>query len=128
MCSRAISAIRTAMKGCDAVLHLAALIAIPYSYHSPVIPTIIAQIAAGQRTIKLGSIHPTRDFNYVADTVGGFIAALDRRHDPGHRARVRETTCGRRYSRLASTVGFDPSGNLRLVFSIAQSMRSVRRR
>ena len=27
--------IRRAMKGCDAVLHLAALIAIPFSYHSP---------------------------------------------------------------------------------------------
>jgi len=27
--------VRTAMAGCDAVLHLAALIAIPYSYHSP---------------------------------------------------------------------------------------------
>src|SRR6476646_4005773 len=27
--------VRTAMKGCDAVLHLAALIAIPFSYHSP---------------------------------------------------------------------------------------------
>lgn len=27
--------VKTAMKGCDAVLHLAALIAIPYSYHSP---------------------------------------------------------------------------------------------
>lgn len=27
--------VRTAMKDCDAVLHLAALIAIPYSYHSP---------------------------------------------------------------------------------------------
>lgn len=27
--------VREAMKGCDAVLHLAALIAIPYSYHSP---------------------------------------------------------------------------------------------
>lgn len=165
------SGVRTAMKGCDAVLHLAALIAIPYSYHSPdtyvetnirgtlnvlqaardlgvehlvhtstsevygtaqfvpitedhrlqgqspysatkigadqlalsfersfgtpvtvvrpfntygprqsaraVIPTIITQIAAGARKIKLGSIRPTRDFNYVADTVGGFLAALD---------------------------------------------------
>jgi dTDP-glucose 4,6-dehydratase len=163
--------VRTAMKGCDAVFHLAALIAIPYSYHSPdtyvetnirgtlnvlqaardwdiahvlhtstsevygtaqfvpiteehrlqgqspysaskigadqlalsfersfgtpvtvirpfntygprqsaraVIPTIITQIAAGQQTVKLGSIHPTRDFNFVADTVGGFLAALD---------------------------------------------------
>lgn len=27
--------VQTAMKGCDAVVHLAALIAIPYSYHSP---------------------------------------------------------------------------------------------
>ncbi len=162
--------VRTAMKNCDAVLHLAALIAIPYSYHSPdtyvdtnvkgtlnivqaardlgiskvihtstsevygtakfvpiteehplqgqspysaskigadqiamsfyasfatpvaivrpfntygprqsaraVIPTIITQIASGQRKIKLGAVSPTRDFNYVADTVNGFIAAL----------------------------------------------------
>lgn len=163
--------VREAMKGCDAVLHLAALIAIPYSYHSPdtyvdtnikgtlnvlqaarelgvrrvihtstsevygtarfvpiteehplqgqspysatkiaadqlaysffasfslpvviarpfntygprqsaraVIPTIITQIANGQRQIKLGAISPTRDFNYVQDTVTGFIAALN---------------------------------------------------
>lgn len=162
--------VRTAMKQCDAALHLAALIAIPYSYHSPdtyidtnvkgtlnvvqaardlgvsrvihtstsevygtaryvpinedhplqgqspysaskigadqiamsfhasfatpvtilrpfntygprqsaraVIPTIITQIAAGSRRIKLGAVHPTRDFNYVADTVAGFVAAL----------------------------------------------------
>ena len=163
--------VRRAMQGCDAVLHLAALIAIPYSYHSPdtyvdtnikgtlnivqaareleikkvvhtstsevygtamfvpitelhplqgqspysaskigadqiamsfytsfgtpvttvrpfntygprqsaraVIPTIIIQIANGKRQIKLGAVHPTRDFNYVADTVAGFMAALD---------------------------------------------------
>jgi NAD dependent epimerase/dehydratase len=163
--------IRVAMQGCDVVLHLAALIAIPYSYHSPdtyidtnvkgtlnvlqaardlgeikvihtstsevygsarivpineehplqgqspysaskigadqlsysfyasfglpvtivrpfntygprqsaraVIPTIIAQIANGMRRIKLGSIHPTRDFNFVQDTVAGFIKAAN---------------------------------------------------
>jgi NAD dependent epimerase/dehydratase len=163
--------VRAAMEGCEAVLHLAALIAIPYSYHSPdtyvdtnikgtlnvlqaarelklrrvihtstsevygtarfvpitedhplqaqspyaatktaadqlalsfhasfglpvvvarpfntygprqsaraVIPTIITQIASGERTIKLGAVAPTRDFSYVADTVGGFIAALE---------------------------------------------------
>ena len=163
--------VREAMRGCDAVLHLAALIAIPYSYHSPdtyvdtnikgtlnvlqaardlgvkrvihtstsevygtarfvpiteehplqgqspysatkiaadqlaysfyasfdlpvvilrpfntygprqsaraVIPTIITQIANGQRQIKLGAVSPTRDFNYVQDTVAGFIAALN---------------------------------------------------
>lgn len=163
--------VKTAMQGCDAVLHLAALIGIPYSYHSPdsyidtnvkgtlnivqaareqgvskvvhtstsevygsaqyvpineehrlqgqspysaskigadhialsfhasfgtpvvvirpfntygprqsaraVIPTIISQIADGSRRIKLGSLHPTRDFSYVSDTVNGFIAALE---------------------------------------------------
>ncbi|EMJ92104.1 NAD-dependent 4,6-dehydratase LegB [Leptospira alstonii] len=163
--------IRAAMKGCDEVLHLAALIAIPYSYHSPdtyidtnikgtlnilqaakelnvsrlvvtstsevygtarfvpitedhplqgqspysaskigadqlaisfyqsfktpvtiirpfntygprqsaraIIPTIITQIAKGMKKIKLGSIHPTRDFNYVTDTVRGFIKVLE---------------------------------------------------
>jgi NAD dependent epimerase/dehydratase len=163
--------VRAAMKDCDAVLHLAALIAIPYSYHSPdtyvdtnikgtlnvvqaardlgvgkvihtstsevygtakfvpiteehplqgqspysaskigadqiamsfytsfgtpvmiarpfntygprqsaraVIPTIIVQIANGVRKIKLGAVHPTRDFNYVADTVNAFVAALN---------------------------------------------------
>lgn len=163
--------VRAAMQGCDVVLHLAALIAIPYSYHSPdtyvetnikgtlnivqaardlgvskvvhtstsevygtacfvpiteehplqgqspysaskigadqiamsfyssfntpvtilrpfntygprqsaraVIPTIISQLASGKRNIKLGSVHPTRDFNYVADTVNGFIAAAE---------------------------------------------------
>ena len=164
--------VRQAVEGCNAILHLAALIAIPYSYHSPdtyvdtnikgtlnivqaardlgvqkivhtstsevygtaqyvpineshplqgqspysaskigadqiamsfytsfstpvaiirpfntygprqsaraVIPTIITQIAEGYRTIKLGSINPTRDFNYVADTVQGFLAMLDK--------------------------------------------------
>ncbi len=163
--------VKEAMKSCDAVLHLAALIAIPYSYHSPdtyvdtnvkgtlnvlqaardlgikrvvhtstsevygtarfvpiteehplqgqspysatkiaadqlaysfyasfglpvviarpfntygprqsaraVIPTIITQIANGKRRIKLGAVSPTRDFNYVRDTVAGLMAVLD---------------------------------------------------
>ena len=163
--------VRKAMEGCDTVLHLAALIAIPYSYYSPdtyvdtnikgtlnvvqaardlklvkivhtstsevygtakfvpmtedhplhgqspysaskigadqiamsfynsfgtpvsilrpfntygprqstraVIPTVITQIANNQRIIKLGALQPTRDFNYVEDTVSGFVAALE---------------------------------------------------
>ena len=162
--------VKEAMKGCKSVLHLAALIGIPYSYHSPgtyvdtnikgtlnilqaarelgvkrvvhtstsevygtarfvpitedhppqgqspysatkigadqlalsfhssfglpitilrpfntygprqsaraVIPTIITQILKGKKEISLGSIHPTRDLNYVEDTVDGFIKAL----------------------------------------------------
>jgi dTDP-glucose 4,6-dehydratase len=163
--------VRAAMSGCDRVLHLAALIAIPYSYHSPdtyvetnvkgtlnvvqaarelgvskvvhtstsevygtarfvpitedhplqgqspysaskigadqialsfyssfetpvtvlrpfntygprqsaraVIPTIISQIASGKEEIKLGALHPTRDFSFVEDTARGFIAAMN---------------------------------------------------
>lgn len=159
--------VRTAVKGVDIIFHLAALIAIPYSYHSPdsyvdtnikgtlnvlqaakdfdiervlvtstsevygtalyvpidekhpkqgqspysatkisadfisesfyrsfnvpvtivrpfntfgprqsaraVIPTIITQLLAGKKEIKLGALHPTRDLLYVKDTVNGFI-------------------------------------------------------
>ncbi|MEN6349903.1 MAG: NAD-dependent 4,6-dehydratase LegB [Syntrophomonas sp.] len=52
----------------------------PFNTYGPrqsaraVIPTIITQIASGQRIIRLGAIQPTRDFNYVLDTVQGFIA------------------------------------------------------
>lgn len=42
-----------------------------------VIPTIIGQLAAGNTTIKLGAISPTRDFNYVKDTVNGFISVMN---------------------------------------------------
>ena len=38
-----------------------------------VIPTIITQLLAGKEKIHLGSFTPTRDFNYVNDTVNGFI-------------------------------------------------------
>jgi len=163
--------VRQAMKGCDVVFHLAALIGIPYSYHSPdtyvdtnikgtlnvvqaarelsvskvlhtstsevygtarfvpiteehplqgqspysaskigadqiamsfyhafstpvsivrpfntygprqsaraVIPTVITQIASGKKKIKLGALHPTRDFSYIKDTVSGFMAIAE---------------------------------------------------
>lgn len=39
-----------------------------------VIPTVITQALAGMKTINLGSLAPTRDFNYVRDTCDGFIA------------------------------------------------------
>lgn len=40
-----------------------------------VIPTVIAQCLAGKPAIRLGSLHPTRDMNYVGNTVEGFLAA-----------------------------------------------------
>jgi nucleoside-diphosphate-sugar epimerase len=42
-----------------------------------VIPTVITQIAAGMDRIKLGALHPTRDFTFVADMVRGFHAAAE---------------------------------------------------
>jgi NAD dependent epimerase/dehydratase len=54
-------------------------IARPFNTYGPrqsaraVIPTIITQIATGKNSIRLGSLHPTRDFNYVEDTCRGFI-------------------------------------------------------
>jgi dTDP-glucose 4,6-dehydratase len=41
-----------------------------------VIPTIISQLLIGN-TVRLGSVHPTRDLNYVANTVGGFITCAE---------------------------------------------------
>lgn len=52
----------------------------PFNTYGPrqsaraVIPTIITQIAAGQRQIQLGALSPTRDFNFVADTCSAFMA------------------------------------------------------
>jgi len=57
-------------------------IARPFNTYGPrqsaraVIPTIITQLANGIEEIKLGSLTPTRDFNYVQDTVNGMIAML----------------------------------------------------
>lgn len=173
---------KQAMKGCDVVFHLAALIAIPYSYHSPdtyvdtnvrgtlnvvqsarefgiskvihtstsevygtakfvpiteehplqgqspysaskigadkiamsfyyvfetpvaiirpfntygprqsaraVIPTIITQVANGKQKIKLGSLHPTRDFSYIEDTVRGFIAVAESNQSVGEEINI----------------------------------------
>jgi NAD dependent epimerase/dehydratase len=55
----------------------------PFNTYGPrqsaraVIPTIILQIANGCKSLKLGALHPTRDFNYIEDTVSGFIAVAE---------------------------------------------------
>lgn len=59
---------------------LPVVIARPFNTYGPrqsaraIIPTIITQIAAGHREIKVGDLTPTRDFNFVTDTATGFIA------------------------------------------------------
>lgn len=60
--------------------HLPVTIVRPFNTYGPrqsaraVIPTIITQLLAGETEIQLGSLSPTRDFNYVKDTVAGFLA------------------------------------------------------
>lgn len=55
----------------------------PFNTYGPrqsaraVIPTIITQLLSGERELHLGSLTPTRDFNYVKDTVDGFIALAE---------------------------------------------------
>lgn len=55
----------------------------PFNTYGPrqsaraVIPTIISQLLSGMEEIKLGSLTPTRDFNYVKDTAAGFIAIAE---------------------------------------------------
>lgn len=54
----------------------------PFNTYGPrqsaraIIPTIITQLLSGKEEIELGSLTPTRDFNYVKDTVRGFLAIL----------------------------------------------------
>ncbi|MDB5807745.1 MAG: NAD-dependent dehydratase [Betaproteobacteria bacterium] len=76
--------------GADAIAYsffsafgLPVTIARPFNTYGPrqsaraVIPTVITQIAAGAQSIRLGSLHPTRDFNYVEDTCRGFVALAE---------------------------------------------------
>lgn len=55
----------------------------PFNTYGPrqsaraVIPTVITQLLVGKREIKLGSLTPTRDFNYVKDTADGFISIYE---------------------------------------------------
>ena len=62
---------------------LAVAVVRPFNTYGPrqstraVIPTILAQLHAGATELRLGATSPTRDFNYVEDTVRGFLAVAD---------------------------------------------------
>jgi NAD dependent epimerase/dehydratase len=66
----------------------------PFNTYGPrqsaraVIPTIITQLLAGAEEINLGSLHPTRDFNYVKDTVAGFIAIAESENTIGEEINI----------------------------------------
>lgn len=59
---------------------LPVVVARPFNTYGPrqsaraIIPAVITQVLGGMQEIKLGNLSPTRDFNYVEDTVSGFLA------------------------------------------------------
>lgn len=66
----------------------------PFNTYGPrqsaraVIPTIITQLLSGKTEIKLGSLTPTRDFNYVKDTVNGFISIYESENTVGEEINI----------------------------------------
>lgn len=71
---------------------LPTVIARPFNTYGPrqsqraVLPTILAQLLAGANELRLGATAPTRDMNYIADTVAGFIACADAPDDANGQA------------------------------------------
>lgn len=69
---------------------LPVVVARPFNTFGPrqsaraVIPTVISQLASSSSTIKLGSLLPTREFNYIDDTVSGFCALASGEEGIGH--------------------------------------------
>ena len=66
----------------------------PFNTYGPrqsaraVIPTVITQLLAGQRSIRLGNVHPTRDLVFVADTVEGMIRLSEARDTDGEQVNI----------------------------------------
>lgn len=73
---------------------LPVVIARPFNTYGPrqsaraIIPTIISQLIAGRGEIELGSLTPTRDLNYVSDTVAGFLALARCDEAVGHEVNI----------------------------------------
>jgi NAD dependent epimerase/dehydratase len=88
----------------------------PFNTYGPrqsaraVIPTIISQVAAGKKSILLGALTPTRDFTFVSDTVGGFLAALDSTAGVGEVVNLGagfEVSIGTTFATIAEVMGSD---------------------
>lgn len=95
---------------------LPVVVARPFNTYGPrqsaraIIPTIISQIASGKRTIKVGDLRPTRDFNFVADTCRGFIALAEAPGIEGREINIAsgtEISMGDTLSLIAELMGAD---------------------
>ena len=91
----------------------------PFNTYGPrqsaraVIPTIITQLLAGKEEIKLGSLEPTRDFNYVKDTVRGFIEIMKSKKTIGEEINIatqQEISIGKLAETLISQI--NPNANI----------------
>lgn len=66
----------------------------PFNTYGPrqsaraVIPTIISQLLSGKEEIKLGALAPTRDFNFVKDTVKGFMTIAEHENTIGQEINI----------------------------------------
>lgn len=90
----------------------------PFNTYGPrqsaraVIPTIITQLIGGAENIKLGSLHPTRDFNYVEDTCRGFIMLAESEATIGKTINIgsnKEISVGDLVSLIAEITGSNAS-------------------
>jgi len=88
----------------------------PFNTYGPrqsaraIIPTVILQLLSGQRRVKLGNVHPTRDLNYVEDTCRGFLALAGCKESIGKSINVgsgREISIGDLALLIARVVGVD---------------------
>jgi NAD dependent epimerase/dehydratase len=95
---------------------LPAVIARPFNTYGPrqsaraVIPTIISQIAAGLKTVRLGELSPTRDFTYVGDTCQGLIRLAEYDGGLGEVFNIgsnREISIGELFRLIAELMGSD---------------------
>jgi NAD dependent epimerase/dehydratase len=88
----------------------------PYNTFGPrqsaraVIPTILSQLLAGARTIRLGAVTPRRDFTFVADTCDGFVRAAAADLEPGTVVQLgtgRTVSIGETFDLCRSVLGVD---------------------
>ncbi len=88
----------------------------PFNTYGPrqstraVIPTVITQLLAGADQLHLGAVSPKRDFNYVADTVSGFLALADCADALGRATNVgsgREISIGELVTMLCGITGVE---------------------
>jgi dTDP-glucose 4,6-dehydratase len=93
-----------------------------------VIPTIITQALAGQ-TVRLGNLNPTRDLNYVANTVDGFLAAAGAERAIGRTVNLgsgREISIGELALLIGRLLGRDMGGDLARDLGIEQDPGRLR--